>query len=377
MFLKRCPPKLGGLFAFGASSKRSERNFLRENVLVLRGQHTVPLSRVDRPRNPPLRAHNYELPTAASLARRHGSSAEALAEVQRRLMTLPAGRKRNRDRPGMALFSSSSSEKQIQTEDTWYPNQNQVESSTRHPRSEGDESWTPLAQLVQGHGLRRSASNFELGKMTEQRGNYQPGQNILHRPLDDVAAIVPSRQLDTKGKRMPKQQQQQHRNQRSIGMDKRNTIKQPPPRVLEVSIPEIIDAQVEPEDLPSDPSLDSKSNEFLDIQGTAAYPASPSQEATPAQTETQTQPQSQPQPQPQRLQTQLEELQPMLLSDAERVTLIELAQTRQSQLIAEYNRLPISMGTLRVRNLKRQLEQQLDVVEKDLSLLTQPRVYVK
>ncbi|EDW82324.1 uncharacterized protein Dwil_GK25741 [Drosophila willistoni] len=360
MFLKHCPPTLGGLFAFGGSSKRSERNFLRENVLVLRGQ-----------------AHNYELPTAASLARRHGSSAEALAEVQRRLMTLPAGRKRNRDRPGMALYSSSSSEKQIQTEDTWYPNQNQVESTTRHPRSEGDESLTPLAQLVQGHGLRRSASNFELGKMTEQRGSYQPGQYDLHRPLGDVAAIVPSSKLDTNGKRMTKQNQQ-HRKQRSIVMDKRKKTKQPtPPRVLEVSIPEIIDAQVEPEDLPSDFSLDSKPNE--DIQATAAYPSSPSpspsQEAAPAQTEPKRQ--RQPQLQPQHLQNQLEELQPILLSDAERVTLIKLAQTRQSQLIAEYNRLPISMGTLRVRNLKHQLEQQLDVVEKDLSLLTQPRVYVK
>jgi len=67
----------------------------------------------------------------------------------------------------------------------------------------------------------------------------------------------------------------------------------------------------------------------------------------------------------------------ILLSSDQRRDLLESAQERQRQLISEYNRLPLSMGTLRVRNLKRKLEQQLDVVDHDLSMLLQAKVYLK
>jgi len=67
----------------------------------------------------------------------------------------------------------------------------------------------------------------------------------------------------------------------------------------------------------------------------------------------------------------------ILLSSEQRRDLLESAQERQRQLISEYNRLPLSMGTLRVRNLKRKLEQQLDVVDHDLSMLLQAKVYLK
>jgi len=123
-----------------------------------------------------------------------------------------------------------------------------------------------------------------------------------------------------------------------------------------MDIPEMVD--VDPEDMLSIHSQTS-------CEELPSKETQPQEVMVPAQEDHQKELEKQPDPQL------------ILLSSEQRRELLESAQERQRQLISEYNRLPLSMGTLRVRNLKRKLEQQLDVVDHDLSMLLQAKVYLK
>ncbi|KAH8257126.1 hypothetical protein KR038_004032, partial [Drosophila bunnanda] len=289
-------------------ASRTSRNFLLENRLMV-SQH---------PKGKFKGRQNYD---RATLARSSG------AGPQRR----PAGG---------TLRTKLFAEKQIQTEDISDERFLSAAilkcSEFRSARSEGDE---PELREVESCGkmlgLRRIASSFELGRMPEQRDGYQSGQYTLPRPLATGFGIVPSSgdqcSADSPSSRSST------------------------PRVRQMEIPEMVDVDLE---------------ESLSMRSQASCHQLP--DPPPEQ------------PQKQELELELEEMKPQVEYQAEeqlpsdsnlitgelRVVLLEAARERQRQLIAEYNRLPISMGTLRVRNLKRLLEQQLDVVDNDVRVLS-------
>ncbi|XP_017128726.1 uncharacterized protein LOC108146980 [Drosophila elegans] len=290
----------------------SRRNFLRENRMMV--------SQV---------SPNYQMPTASSLARCCGPVKQVLATGNRRNL-VP-------NRRNLA-------EKQIQTEDInderflsaalrkcSEKTQSQVES-----RSEGDEQ--PVIgrgdhSLPEGPRLRRTASNFELGRVPEQRDCYRPGQYTLQRPLATLLDNVPSCSLFRK--------QEDEVSSRPSS-----------PRVRQMDIPEVVD--VDPEDM-------------LSVHSQASCEQLPVLEPQTAENESYAEMDTQPQP----------ENEHILLSSEQRRQLLDAARERQNKLIDEYNRLPLSMGTLRVRNLKRNLEQQLDLVDHDLQKLSLTKVYWK
>ncbi|XP_016933024.3 uncharacterized protein [Drosophila suzukii] len=306
------------------------RNFLRENRLMV--------SQTSR---------NYQLPTMASRARCYGPVKLGSTETKR-------GSTGGRTLPRRTIGRQTSSEKQIQTEeisDERFLSAALLKCSEKSPspsqshlqsRSEGDEGGQFLGE---GLRLRRTASNFELGRMSEQRDGYQPGQYTLHRPLASAFGILPSglNYLDTSCSSIPKQ-------------DDESSSRSSSPRCRQMDIPEMVD--VDPEDMLSIHAQTSR-------EELPSKESQPQEVKVPAQEDHQKELEKQPDPQL------------ILLSSEQRRELLESAQERQRQLISEYNRLPLSMGTLRVRNLKRKLEQQLDVVDHDLSMLLQAKVYLK
>ncbi|SPP78246.1 uncharacterized protein LOC117581145 [Drosophila guanche] len=315
-----------------------KRNFLLENRLLA--------ARVNQSSvRPPLKYHSYEMPTAASLARRTApatvSHKSALVERPRR----------------------SCSEKQIQTDDICdevFLSAALLKCSehgqTRATHSEGDECSPPLTlglKHISGGCLRSTTSNFELGRVAEQRCGCQAGgQYTLHRLLGSVAGTVAGSELD------------QLDDSSSIGSGDSSRVG--PPRVRQAVIPEITD--VDQEDPLSARSRISKCSEL-----SSGPAASTEVERLSEGPEAQQQPQLEQQQAPQ---VKVEDRR-IPLSEAQRTELIEESRGLRSLLIAEWNRLPLSTATLRVRNLKRQLEQKLDIVDKDLSVLSQQRVYVK
>lgn len=304
-------PSIGGVPAKDPP-RRYPRNFLRENRLMA-GQRPKMESKVLK---------EYNRNTTAPLAKRSGVQ----PQVPHRF-----------------------SEKQVQTEDISDERflsaamlKCSEKGNFRPARSEGDEP-----ELREGESwgkrlsLRRTASSFELGRMPEQRDGYQSGQYTLHRPLAIGLGIVPSgcschrRAFDESFSGIPSSRPSS-------------------PRVRQMDIPEMVDA-----DLEEELSVRSSCEQILD-----SPPEKPKQELEEVK------PQVDPEPEEQS-QEQLQ-FEPNLMPDELRIMLLEAALERQSQLTAEYNRLPLSMGTLRVRNLKCQLELQLDVVERDVSVLSQP-----
>ncbi|EDW41385.1 uncharacterized protein LOC6605577 [Drosophila sechellia] len=308
------------------ASMGTSRNFLRENRMMV--SQASP---------------NYQMPTASSMARCCDPVRLLLAATQRGLI----GGTRAKVVPSQRKLS----EKQIQTEDISderFLSAALLKCSEKththlQSRSEGDDP-------VEGKGeqflderlrLRRTASNFELGKMPEQRDGYQPGQYTMHRPLANTFGILPGglNYLDNCFSSSRKQD-----DEASICSQ---SLKASSPRVRQMDIPEMVD--VNPDDILSLHSQESCAElPVLEVQ-----PAENSQTESP------------------------EDSQPILLTSEQRMMLMDAVRKRQNQLIAEYNRLPLSVGTLRVRNLKRQLEQQLDVLDYDLSRLSLANVYLK
>ncbi|EDX10356.1 uncharacterized protein LOC6737952 [Drosophila simulans] len=312
------------------ASMGTSRNFLRENRMMV--SQASP---------------NYQMPTASSMARCCGPVRLLLAATQRGLnggtgaKVVPSQRKL--------------SEKQIQTEDisderflsAALLKCSEKTHTNLQSRSEGDDP-------VEGRGgqflderlhLRRTASNFELGKMPEQRDGYQPGQYTMHRPLANTFGILPGglNYLDNCFSSSRKQD-----DEASICSQ---SLKASSPRVRQMDIPEMVD--VNPDDILSLHSQESCAElPVVEVQRNEA-------EVQPAEN------------------SQTEDSQPILLNSEQRMMLMDAVRKRQNQLIAEYNRLPLSVGTLRVRNLKRQLEQQLDVLDYDLSRLSLANVYLK
>ncbi|BFG02362.1 uncharacterized protein DMAD_01884 [Drosophila madeirensis] len=320
-----------------------KRNFVLENRLLAARVHQSSV-------RPPLRYHNYEMPTAASLARR-----TAPATVSRKSVVVERPRR-------------SCSEKQIQTDDICdelFLSAALLKCSehgqARATHSEGDECSPPLTlglKHIVGGCLRRTTSNFELGRVAEQRCGHQAGgQYTLHRLLGGVAGTVAGSELD------------QLDDSSSISSGDSSRVGSP--QVHQAAIPEVTD--VHQEDPLSARSRTSKCSEL-----SSAVPAASTEvERVSEEPEAQQQPQPQPQlEQQQEPKVKVEEHR-ILLSEAQRTELIEEARGLRSLLIAEWNRLPLSTATLRVRNLKRQLDQKLDIVDKDLSVLSQQRVYVK
>ncbi|KAH8265670.1 hypothetical protein KR044_009772, partial [Drosophila immigrans] len=332
------------------------RNFLRENKLLLLGQTSKATMR-ERERFQP----GYELPTTASMGRR--TATPPLIETQRRLVE---GGRLGRAFHGLAAggggggderFSGQRSEKQIQTEDIsdeqflsaallkLEQGHSQTQASlSRAACSEGDELPPSLAVDSADDStlhLRRSASNYELGKRSSQRRSCnvaslsctrQPQQR---QQLDDVAAqVTPDADAAE---------------QQAAGS----------PPALQLSIPDITDVESQPE---LDQPLSTRSHASDTAAGT-------NDAKTPPETEQKAEQELKPQ-------GLCQSAEPVLLTESQRVALLQAAQARHNDLIWQYNRLPLSMGTLRVRNLKVMLENELDRLDGDLNMLTLPQVYI-
>ncbi|KAH8315629.1 hypothetical protein KR059_006827, partial [Drosophila kikkawai] len=270
-------------------------------------------------------SRNFLLENRLMVSRHPKEKSKArLATLAKNSGPLPYGAQR---RPaGGTLRTKSFVEKQIQTEDISderFLSAAMLKCSERGlfrpARSEGDE---PEVREGESCGkslrLRRTASSFELGRMPEQRDGYQSGQYTLPRLLATGLGIESS-----------------SGDQSSAGSP---SSRSSTPRVRQMDIPEMVDVDL-------DEALSMRSQTSCDLFSDS--------------------PQEQPQEQEMPKEQSLEQLQ----SESNRM-LLEAARERQRQLIAEYNRLPISMGTLRVRNLQRQLEQQLDVADHDVRVLS-------
>ncbi|KAH8420662.1 hypothetical protein KR222_010387, partial [Zaprionus bogoriensis] len=325
----------------------------------------------------------YEQPTSSSLARYNAAPALALApaptpspETLRRASGM--GR-------GANCASRQRSEKQIQTEDICdeqflnaallkCTEQSGGQASLLRGCSEGDE---PLAlgprsdEACAGHApLRRSASNFELGKMLAQRSSYHSVPCALHHQLDAVPASGSLALVEQQSAKRQKQQQQRQQ-QEEQAAERKQGVKEtadgdddggPLPSVRQLDIPDITDVEKDPQ-LDEPLSARSGCSQAAPPHSRTRCDADEHQSLLPEQQQHQQQ-------QPQETQQQV------LLTEPQRVSLLEAAQARQRELIWQYNRLPISMGTLRVRNLKLQLEQQLDLIDGDLTVLNLPQVYI-
>lgn len=311
----------------------TSRNFLRENRMMV--SQASP---------------NYQMPTASSMARCCGPVRLLLAATQRGL--------NGGTGPKVVPSQRKLSEKQIQTEDISderFLSAALLKCSEKththlQSRSEGDDPADGRGGqfLDERLRLRRTASNFELGKMPEQRDGYQPGQCTMHRPLANTFGILPGglNYLDNCVSSSRKQD-----DEASICSQ---SIKASSPRVRQMDIPEVVD--VNPDDILSLHSQESCAElPVVEVQRNEAEVQLPENSQTDSP----------------------EESQPILLTSEQRMVLMDAVRKRQNQLIAEYNRLPLTVGTLRVRNLKRQLEQQLDVLDYDLSRLSLTNVYLK
>ncbi|XP_060662963.1 uncharacterized protein LOC132795988 [Drosophila nasuta] len=339
----------------GCSS--TQLNFLRENKLLS-------MRRMERQRQPVPR---YELPTTASMGRR--AVTPPLIETQRRLIE---GGRMGRACYGLSAVSTGESvggqrsEKQIQTEDI---NDQQFLSAAllkcteqaqllRPTCSEGDEP-PPLPVTAAsgdeaGDQLRRTASNFELGKRSAQRRSCHAAvlpctrQQHLQRHFDDVATSLPRAKRASTAKVQPDNEEPADN-----GLS----------RALQLSIPDITDVEQHPQ---LDQPLSTRSNSSCVTHKSQAISSSPGPEETTTTICQQTIEQE-------RRSTE----QQVLLTEPQRLALLEAAQARYNDLIWQYNRLPISMGTLRVRNLKIELENELDRLDGDLNMLTLPKIYIR
>lgn len=343
----------------------TQRNFLRENKLLVRQTPLLTLRRNEREKLRHLESEmescrwppaSYELPTAASLAHRSGTL--PLMETQRRLFN--GGRRQGRilERGGQR------SEKQIQTEDisdeqflnaallkcTEQAGKEQLQ--IRHGCSEGDEL-PVLGAVIDGHQdvncLRRIASNFELGKVPAQRRQpsmqHRAHQRLLGHGVDTVPAQLEQDECQ------PAEGDKLDADSNSIGS----------PHVLQLAIPDVTDVEQEPQ---LDQPLSARTQISCHSQSSKCEEAPPATESK----------QTKQIPKNDRKVNHHHDQ--VLLTETQRIRLLEAVQTRQRELIWEYNRLPISMGTLRVRNLKVQLEQQLDLIDSDLHMLNLPQVYI-
>ncbi|EDW06661.2 uncharacterized protein LOC6583679 [Drosophila mojavensis] len=349
-----------------AAGQVTQRNFLRENKLLVGQTPLMTLRRLEREKLRHLEhereSHrwplaSYELPTVASLAHRSGTL--PLMETQRRLFNGGRGQGRAFGRVGQR------SEKEIQTEDI---SDEQFLSAallkcTEHAGkehlqfkqvcSEGDE--LPVrGAVVDGQRdvscLRRIASNFELGKVPAQRlqpsMQHRAHQRLLGHGVDTVPAQL---------------EQEECQSAKQDKLDADSSSNSDLPNVLQLAIPDVTDVEQEPQ---LDQSLSART------QASCRSQKSKCEEPPPA-TETQQTTQM-----PQNA-SHCQGQDQVLLTESQRISLLEAAQSRQKELIWEYNRLPLSMGTLRVRNLKLQLEQQLDLIDSDLKMLNLPQVYIR
>lgn len=351
-----------------AAGQVTQRNFLRENKLLVGQTPLMMLRRLEREKmRYDKESHrwplaSYELPTAASLAHRSGTL--PLMETQRRLFNGGRGQGQGR----VFVRVGQRSEKEIQTEDI---SDEQFLSAallkcTEHAGkehfqfkqvcSEGDEL-PVLGAMLDGQRdvncLRRIASNFELGKVPAQRlqpsMQHRAHQRLLGHGVDTVPAQL---------------EQQQCQPAELDKLDADSSSSSDLPNVLQLAIPDVTDVEQEPQ---LDQPLSARTQASCHSQKANCEEPPP---ATEMQQTTQI-------PRNDRKTNHCQDQDQVLLTESQRISLLEAAQSRQRELIWEYNRLPISMGTLRVRNLKLQLEQQLDLIDSDLKMLNLPQVYIR
>lgn len=308
----------------------TQRNFLRENKLLVR---------------------------RATLSRRIGQQQQQEADSCRYRCTLPTQQQQRR--------RQQHSEKQIQTEDIsdeQFLNAALLK-CTEHSaagsqaqllrgcsESDAPQLFVPFVNVDCHDALRRTASNFELGKMPAQRSSYQSVPCTLHR--QPCAAALDRASMDVS---IP------------VGSEEvKEEVATPTLPALQSAIPDITD--VEP-----DPQLDQP----LSTRTNASCSSQTSKRSSSSRSSSRDNP---PVEQANNANNAKPKLEPhtdqILLTELQRMELLGAAQARYRELIWQYNRLPLSMTTLRVRNLKIQLEQQLDRIDSDLTMLNLPQVYV-
>ncbi|KAH8387538.1 hypothetical protein KR093_007682, partial [Drosophila rubida] len=340
-------------------------------------QSTLPMTmrRLERERLQQ-RAPRYELPTTSSMGR--CSATPPLIETQRRL--IEGGRM---GRSFCRLAAATRSEKEIQTEDisdeqflsaallkcTELTQNSPQAPLLRAACSEGDEP--PLTQAAISpddddatqQQLRRTVSNFELGKTPAHHRSchhlavpkpcIRERQRQCERQLGGAAATLPRSAAPATPAATTEQ-----------AADDSLSLGSPP--ALQLSIPDVTDVEQHPQldqPLSTRSNVSSGSKRSSDKVAATIKANSPPKETTKM---TKTVQEHQRQRQPDQV----------LLTEPQRVALLQAAQARYNDLIWQYNRLPISMGTLRVRNLKIELENELDRLDGDLTVLTLPQVYI-
>lgn len=348
----------------------TQRNFLRENKLLVR-RSTLSRREVEMesnrcrcwPRTLP-RAPRYEVSTKSSLTRHHAAQLDMQCHSTNR----------------------QHSEKQIQTEDindeqfltaallkcTEHVHSGAQGSQAQFLRgcSEGDEPCVPYASTScddasthpHPHPMRRTASNFELGTMPAQRNICQLVPSILHpQPCAVLAIGSASGSGRLLGKSVNATAEDELKEKEIINDDS-DSLDKPSLHVLQLAIPDITDVEPEPQ---LDQPLSTRTNVSCSSQRSkrsSEMPTVPDGEQAHQTTELEKKP--------------TPHADQVLLTELQRISLLEAAQARYRELIWQYNRLPLSMGTLRVRNLKVRLEQQLDRIDNDLTALNLPNVYV-
>ncbi|EDV91666.1 uncharacterized protein LOC6565596 [Drosophila grimshawi] len=288
---------------------QGQRNFLLENKLLVR--RPMPMaSRLGR-----LQRDQQDRWEQCRHSIPRAASQARLIETQRRV---PSGRRQVGVTRGR---QPQSQEKQIQTEDIWDEQFLNAALLKCCRRSEGDEPFNDDDGEDAIARLRGTASNFEMGRF---------------------AAMQHKRWLlDARGlKKKDYDKEEGEKKHRQV--------------VLQLAIPDITDVEQEPQ---LDQSLSAHSNassyEMPPTKVTAAASAAAAADDVSSL-------------HVQHVQEQERE------QEQQRVALLGAAQARHRELIWEYNRLPLSMGTLRVRRLKTQLEQQLDRIDSDLCMLNLP-----
>lgn len=350
----------------------TQRNFLRENKLMVRrstlSRRELMEGESNRcrcwPRTLP-QAPRYEVSTKSSLTRRHAAQLNMQCHSTNR----------------------QHSEKQIQTEDindeqfltaallkcTEHVHSGAQGSQAQFLRgcSEGDEPCVAYASTScddasthQPHPMRRTISNFELGTMPAQRNICQLVPSILH---PQPCAVLGIGSTSGSGRLLRKSvnatAEVELKEAEVINGDSDSSDK-PSLHVLQMAIPGITDVELEPQ---LDQPLSTRTNVSCSSQRSKCS----SSETVPTVSDDEQAHQT----------TELEKkptphADQVLLTELQRISLLEAAQARYRELIWQYNRLPLSMGTLRVRNLKVRLEQQLDSIDSDLMVLNLPKVYV-
>ncbi|KAL7728452.1 hypothetical protein ACLKA6_005211 [Drosophila palustris] len=374
----------------GQGVATTQRNFLRENKLLVRQTPMLTMRRTERERE--RMSPSYELPTTASMGRR--AITPPLIETQRRLI--------EGGRIGRAYYAAEarrSSEKQIQTEDIsdeQFLNAALLKCTEQghgHGQgqgqgigqgqghlplrgcSEGDE---PLLMANAGSGgyddtggLRRTTSNFELRRMAAQRSSYHTvlgaATTTLPRTLDGAKARAV---LETSKQQLKLEQEQpatMDNDGLSVSSDSVTTSSQ----VMQLPIPDITDVEQNPQ---LDQSLSARTN----ASACSCSKTSKRDDKSPLSDKMKAQNAVDEQERERRRREREWERErdrnqvghdQVLLPEPQRIALLQAAQARYRDLIWQYNRLPISMGTLRVRNLKIELEHELDRIDSELNFL--------